>query len=270
MIPPTVSRLFDQAKRFVSHDATTAGAHHTERRHTPSSSVVWAWEMIQKHRSLVRTAVDAGCGRGRNSLFLARQGVQVTALDFMPGAIAALKAEAQKAGLQDKIRPLVYDVTEGWPVTERGIDLVIDAFCFKHITGKSMREAYKINLVRALDVRGLFMIAFASVGDGYYGKYITEHVGDGSALCLDPVTNLQSVLFTREHVVEFFAPEFRVLEESTGHVSKPEKGSSTPRLAHALLFHRNAKSQGNSAMHVKPEDQLMKPRFYGQFKADDR
>lgn len=271
MIHSAVNRLFGQAKAFVAPArrwlARAGDDHHAPQE--PSPAVVWAWDELKKHNRAVKHAVDAGCGRGRNSLFLARKGVEVTALDFTPSAINALKLAAHAARLDDKVRALVYDVTEGWPVQQHGIDFVVDAFCFKHITGNAIRLAYKQNIIQALDVRGTFLIAFDSVGDGYYGRYITEHCGDGSALCLDPATNLQSVLFTRDHVVNFFAPEFRLLAESTG-AEKPRAGGGVSRAPRALLFERNPKSQGGGYSSVKPEDALMKPRYFGQFKSDDR
>jgi SAM-dependent methyltransferase len=270
MIHPAVNRLFNQAKVFVEPvQRWVQGQGYLRRYQKPSPALVWALQEIEKHHRFVRHAVDAGCGRGRNSLYLSSKGTQVTALDFTPGAITALKATALAEKLDGNIRALVYDVTEGWPVQERSIDLVVDAFCFKHITGRDSRLAYKQNIVQALDVRGTFLIAFDSVGDGYYGKYITQHLGDGSALCLDPATNLQSVLFTREHVIEFFAPEFHVLVESDPDhmVSRDRTNQRAPR---AILFERNSKSQGGGYARITPETALIKPRFHGLFKADDR
>lgn len=272
MVPALVSRLFKQAKAFVSAEyrATSTVRRIVGTAQPPSSAVTWAWDVLRQRNRAMRQAVDVGCGRGRNSLFLARQGVQVTALDFTPGAISALEHSADAAGLSDYIRPLVYDVIEGWPVKESSIDLVIDVFCFRHITGRDARLAYKQNVLRALDVRGSFLIAFAGIGDGYYGRYITDHCGDGSALCLDPATNLQSLLFTRDHVVGFFAPELRVLAESTANNAGDATPENTVRLAHALLFTRNTKAHGGGYKGITPASPFIQPRFDGKFSGDDR
>ena len=270
----SVSRLFGRAKALSEparrwEQAYAAGGTPDSPRQTPSEAVVWAWEEMAKHNRPVRHAVDVGCGKGRNSLYLAAKGVEVTALDFAPGAIAQLKKAAEDNGLSDKIRALVYDVTDGWPVEQHGMDLVVDAFCFKHIIGREARMAYKQSLVHALGIRGAYLISFASVGDGYYGRYIVEHNGDGSALAVDPATNLQSVLFTRDHVREFFAPEFKLLEEKfttePGHVA----GEKITRQTYAILFERNPKSQGGGYGKITPESRVMKPRFYSTFPTTD-
>lgn len=45
-------------------------------------------------------ALDMGCGSGRNALYLAQQGFQVTAVDTNPHALAGLQQIAQEEGLE--------------------------------------------------------------------------------------------------------------------------------------------------------------------------
>jgi methylase of polypeptide subunit release factors len=99
---------------------------HSSERTTPSQAVVWAVEELRRQGYPLRSAIDIGCGRGRNTLYLAQQGMQVTALDLMPNAIAALQADAAHHGLQDQIRTLTQDATEPWPIAPDSADLIID------------------------------------------------------------------------------------------------------------------------------------------------
>ncbi len=55
-------------------------------------------------------ALDLACGEGRNALFLAEQGWQVTASDFSPVAIEKARARSEELGLQISWR--VADATE--------------------------------------------------------------------------------------------------------------------------------------------------------------
>ncbi|MEJ0062155.1 MAG: class I SAM-dependent methyltransferase [Alphaproteobacteria bacterium] len=275
MTSDAVTQLFGRAKT-ISDPPALHGYEHAYQgvrpsgRTTPSGAVVWAYNEIKARNLALRRVVDLGCGKGRNSIFFAEKGADVTALDFAPGAIAALKISAKMRGFSSKIRALVYDVTDSWPVPEHSVDFVSDAFCFKHIIGREARLAYKQNLVRALDMRGTYLVSFASIGDGYYGKYIVEHYGDGSALVLDPATNLQSVLFTRDHVREFFAPEFKLLTEKFAERDGRARGQEQPRHTYAMLFARNPKSQGGGYIKITPETESYSPRFYGEFKSDER
>lgn len=57
-------------------------------------------------------AADLACGRGGNALWLAKQGWQVEAYDIAEVALASLRQEAQRRGLQESIRTLCVDLTE--------------------------------------------------------------------------------------------------------------------------------------------------------------
>jgi SAM-dependent methyltransferase len=211
-------------------------------RTSPSGAMKWAFEELKHLQTPLRTAADIGCGKGRNSIYLARQGLHVTAMDFTPNAIRQLQETAAEQGLSDQIRPIVQDITDPWPVAEGSMDLVIDAFCFKHITGHAARVSYKEQLLRALRSRGHYMISFASIGDGYYGRYVVKHdVVDGEEehLCIDPANGIESVLYTKKGILRFFAPELDLFEEL--HHNKPSvmHGKEYERSVYALLLRRN-------------------------------
>ncbi len=217
-----------------------AGGVPSSVRIAPSGAVVWAVGALQRRNFPLRIAVDVGCGRGRNSLFLAAMGLRVTALDFTANAIAALTQEAKKRRLDDKIRAVVHDVVEPWPIGGQDVDLVIDTFCFKHITQREWRQGYKQHLLDVLSVRGHYLISFASVGDGYYGRYTQPtDVASGAAMVVDPVNGIPSVLFSREAIVKFFAPELVLLDELKNNKPVVIHGATYERETYALLFRRS-------------------------------
>jgi SAM-dependent methyltransferase len=208
-------------------------------RTAPSGAVVWALEELKRQNFPLREAIDVGCGKGRNSLYLARQGMHVTGMDFTPSAIQHLNESAVAEGLADKIRALSYDVTEPWPLAPESADLVVDAFCFKHITPHEARDSYKQSLLRVLRTRGHYLISFASIGDGYYGRYVTRRVDEHEEVVIDPVNGIESAIFSRQRVLQFFMPELDLLTEI--HHNKPSAmhGHVYDRSAYALLLRRN-------------------------------
>ena len=209
-------------------------------RETPSGAVVWAVGELRRHAYPLRTAVDVGCGKGRNSVYLAKEGMHVTAMDFTPNAIRHAQEFAQKENVADKIRAVVHDVTEPWLVPDGSTDLVIDAFCFKHIAPSEARSSYKESLVRCLATRGHYMVSFASIGDGYYGRYLSEPVAeDGEGVVIDPVNGIESVIYSRKRVMQFFLPEFDLLSEIQHNKPSVMHGETYQRSTYALLFRRN-------------------------------
>lgn len=71
----------------------------------PSAGVKEALPFLVPGRVL-----DLGSGEGRNALFLAHRGFDVTAVDISPEAIANLTRYAARAGLQDKLRGTAADI----------------------------------------------------------------------------------------------------------------------------------------------------------------
>jgi len=211
-------------------------------RTTPSEAVNWAWEQLQHRHLRLKEAVDVGCGRGRNSFFLARKGFHVTALDFAPNAVEKLAEEAAKEGLGDKIRPVMQDVAEPWPVANEQMDLVVDAFCFKHLGTEAERAEYKKNLLRALGIKGHYLISLGSIGDGYYGRYI--HKKDepdlpvSEAFKIDPYNGIESAVFTQQAVMQFFKPELEVEKELLREIPADVAGKPPGHEVYAILFRR--------------------------------
>jgi SAM-dependent methyltransferase len=206
-------------------------------RETPSGAVVWAVEELKRQGFPLRETLDLGCGKGRNSLYLAEQGAHVTAMDFTPNAIEHLQTVAAERGLTKQIRALVQDVTEDWPIAPGSMDLIVDAFCFKHIAPHAARRVYRTNMLRALRLHGHYLISFASIGDGYYGHYAAENGNEGEQLAVDPVVGVESVLYTRDAVAQFFAPDLLPLAELQNN--KPSLMDNKEHQAYALLMQRN-------------------------------
>jgi SAM-dependent methyltransferase len=214
-------------------------------RTTPSGCVVHAVGEFGRRQIPLKHAVDIGCGKGRNSLYLAGLGVDVTAMDFTPNAIHALEDKAREDKLSQKIRALVQDVTEPWPVASASMDFAIDAFCFKHITPREARLQYRTELLRVLKTHGHYLLSFASIGDGYYGRYIIDKCevnGEEEHVVVDPENGIQSVLYTREGVLNFFHPELEVIDELQNNKPSMMHGVVYERQTYALLFQRRLRA----------------------------
>lgn len=77
-------------------------------------------------------ALDAGCGHGAETLWLAGHGWQVTAVDFSAAALAHARATAQAVGLAAQIDWVEGDLAT-WPVPPARYDLVVCLYV--HVAG---------------------------------------------------------------------------------------------------------------------------------------
>jgi SAM-dependent methyltransferase len=166
-------------------------------RQGPSGAVLWAlrnWGEPGRDQ-LPRSALDVGCGTGRNTAHLASRGIRVTAFDSAPSAVAAAKERLLADGLEADLR--VHDLQAGLPVGDHEIDLVLDVFVYKHQTDPAVRLGYREELQRVLSDDGRVLVSVAEPDDGYYGSCppLADPQAPSHAV-LDPVLGLGSVLFS--------------------------------------------------------------------------
>lgn len=69
-------------------------------------------------------ALEIACGEGQLALWLARRGLEVTAVDISPLALAKLRAQAETERLAGRIRAVEADLDLGLPPIEPGLALV--------------------------------------------------------------------------------------------------------------------------------------------------
>lgn len=91
--------------------------------HTSAEPSAW---VRRWHGLLGAEALDLACGQGRHSLWLARQGCRVTAVDRDGPALAALARQAQAYGLAERVRTVEADIENSpWPLSGQAFDAVI-------------------------------------------------------------------------------------------------------------------------------------------------
>jgi SAM-dependent methyltransferase len=100
-------------------------------------------ELIESGRIPPCRAIDLGCGTGRNALFLAQHGFQVTGVDFASSAIAKAKGKAESARLKAEF--FVDDLTNIQNVSGT-FDFLVDAGVLDVLHPKS-RDLYVKNVL---------------------------------------------------------------------------------------------------------------------------
>ena len=140
-------------------------------------------------------ALELGCGEGRNAIFMAGKGVDVTAIDISQVAIDHAKKIAKKRGVN--VNFLAGDIfkTELEP---RNYQFVYDSGCFHHLT-PHRRLSYLDLLHRALAPGGYFgLTCFA------WGENCAAEVDDWAFYDERRV----GVAFTQERLREFLGEKF--------------------------------------------------------------
>lgn len=77
-------------------------------------------------------ALELGCGRGDDAVWLARKGWEVTAVDLSPRALDYASANAARSGVRERITFAQHDLTQTFP--QGSYDLIVASFLESPLT----------------------------------------------------------------------------------------------------------------------------------------
>jgi len=102
--------------------------------------------------------LNIGCGKGRNSIWLASKGFNVTGVDFAPEAIKEARKRAKKI---TNIKFKNLDISKKWPYKNESFGIIIDCFSTMCIPSEGRKNAINESL-RVLKTNGYFL--FYAIG----------------------------------------------------------------------------------------------------------
>ncbi len=182
-------------------------------------------ELVQQRALPGRKALDVGCGAGRNSVFLAREGFEVDGIDISPSALAWARERVAEAGLPVRLlEGSVLDPPDS--LVPASYDLIHDTGCFHHLP-PHRRESFRSVIHRLLKPDGLFsLICFKPEGGS--GLTDLEVYSQG--------TLKGGLGYTVAELTHTFDPDFRLVS-CQGVSNEPEESPAFGRdFLWSLLF----------------------------------
>jgi SAM-dependent methyltransferase len=134
---------------------------------TPSEPAVKAAELFKREGKT--HLLELGGGQGRDTVFFAREGFQVTVLDYSQTAIDTLAVKAAVASLTNRITALRHDVREPLPFGNAVFDCCYShmLFCMALTTAELDRLSQEVR--RVLRPGGLSVYTVRHTDDPHYG-----------------------------------------------------------------------------------------------------
>ncbi len=117
----------------------------------------------------VRSVLELGAGQGRDTLFFARQGLTVCAVEYTWAGVSAITRMAQRLGQAARVRTIQHDVRERLPFLNGSFDA-----CYSHmlynmaLTTEELR-ALSGDIRRVLRPAGLNVFTARNTADAHYG-----------------------------------------------------------------------------------------------------
>ena len=178
----------------------------------PHGSVLRFLEIIQGQlvAGAPRQAVDIGCGKGRNTVYLAEQGFDVYAMDYIDIALDLTKERAIAKNVSDKVRTSLTPIDQTWPFTDDFFDIAVDCFASIDIETKEGREMYKSEMFRTLKPGGFTLVVVVSAKDEMEAELARVSPGSEKNSTIWPETEKFQKNYADEELRQFYH-EFEVL-----------------------------------------------------------
>ncbi len=151
------------------------------------------------------TALDVGCGNGRNLIFLAREfGLKGTGYDISKAAIA--QAVIASKGLP--IKYVARSIAGELSVEDNSQGLVLDMMT-SHFLNKTERENLRDEIYRILAPGGLlFMKTFLKDEDIHTKRLLVEYPGTEAGSYIHPVMGVAEYVYSEEELTKFLGEKF--------------------------------------------------------------
>lgn len=160
------------------------------------------------------SALDAGCGNGRNLIFLAREfGMKGVGIDISKSAIT----QAEAASKDFNIKYGVQSAAEPMPAPDASQTLVLDMMT-SHFLNKAERAKLRDELHRTLVPGGfLFMKTFLKDKDLHTARLLNEAPGQEKGSYIHPVMGVPEYVYSEEELVEFLSEKFIIRKIYRSH-----------------------------------------------------
>lgn len=147
----------------------------------PSEPAVHAAEVFLSRGA--KTVLELGAGHGRDTLYFARRGLAVHALDFSPVGLDQLREAAAGAGLAELVTTTTHDVCRPLPLEAESADATYAHMLLCMALPTERIHAAVAEVRRVLRPGGAFVYTVRHTGDAHYGTGIDhgddiyEHAG---------------------------------------------------------------------------------------------
>lgn len=154
--------------------------------------------------------LDLGSGTGRNAYYFAREGAEVTGIEFSATALEIAKKFAEVGGLN--IQYILQSIGKPFPLADSSVDIVLDVTSSNSL-GDQERSLYLREVTRVLKPGAfLFLRALSLEGDAHARELVRRYPGPDPDTYIHPDLGIVEKVFSREVLQATYGPYFTFRE----------------------------------------------------------
>lgn len=178
-------------------------------------SLFWNW-LREKKLPFPLHGLEIGCGKGRNSIWLAKQEITMTAFDFSRIAIEEAKRRTLENNLKNHPHFFVHDATDLWPLASNSFDFAIDCFASTDIDSLKGRTFARDELKRILKPNGYLLVYTLSTEDTFHQEMRQSSPALEKNSFFHPSNGKFEKVFEEEELKDFYQ-EWQWIEQKRLH-----------------------------------------------------
>jgi SAM-dependent methyltransferase len=172
---------------------------------TASSSVQKFYAWLTAHTSEKHLkGFEMCCGKGRNCIWLANQGAQMTGADYSRAAIAEAKHRAVTTSADNNVTFMFHDATKPYDLPLESMDFAFDCFGSTDIETAAGRKKAFHNVLNLLKPGGYMMIYLLSTDDEYSKDLLRRYPGPDYGSYIHPDNGKYEKAFSEDEIKELY------------------------------------------------------------------
>ena len=190
----------------------------------PTQGIIDLCDFLKKTFGCVELrgkVLDLGCGKGRNSIYLATQGYDVIGVDYIEDALSASSELANEFGVGDRFLTVEGRIDEALPFDDDSFDVVVDSYSSIDIETKKGRLMCRDEMMRVLKNHGYGLILVVSADDEMEKQFIKNDPGPEPNSCYWPMNRKFQKDYDSKELIEFYTENKSVSIVEIRTIEKP-------------------------------------------------
>jgi len=132
----------------------------------PSIAAVKALKSFQEKN--IKSILELGAGLGRDTIFFAKNSINIQALDYSRASIKSIINKSKKLNLDNFIKTKIFDVRKKLPFEDNSVESCFSHMLYCMALSNSDLENLNSEICRVLKPRGMNIYTVRHTGDGDY------------------------------------------------------------------------------------------------------